>query len=80
MSKGRILWVDDEVDLLRPHTILLEREGYRVDAAFDAHHEPNDADRHAHRTTHDPLANDDALAAITPRLSSTMVMRLAPEN
>lgn len=35
MSKGRILWVDDEVDLLRPHTLLLIREGYHVDAVMN---------------------------------------------
>lgn len=35
MKKGRILWVDDEVDLLRPHTLLLIREGYHVDAVMN---------------------------------------------
>ena len=29
--KRRILWVDDEVDLLTPHRLLLERRGYEVD-------------------------------------------------
>ncbi len=32
-NKGNILWVDDEIDLLKPHIILLERRGYRVDTA-----------------------------------------------
>lgn len=32
---GRILWVDDEVDLLRPHVMLLEQEGYRVQAVMN---------------------------------------------
>ena len=35
MTKGRILWVDDEVDLLRLHTLLLIREGYHVDAVMN---------------------------------------------
>ena len=35
MTKGRILWVDDEVDRLRPHTLLLIREGYHVDAVMN---------------------------------------------
>ncbi len=30
-SKGRILWVDDEVDLLLPHRLVLEQRGYEVD-------------------------------------------------
>lgn len=29
--KGRILWVDDEVDLLLPHRLVLEQRGYEVD-------------------------------------------------
>ena len=32
---NRILWVDDEVDLLRPHRMLLEREGYAVEAVMN---------------------------------------------
>jgi DNA-binding response OmpR family regulator len=32
-SKKRILWVDDEIDLLRPHIILLEQRGYDVSTA-----------------------------------------------
>jgi DNA-binding response OmpR family regulator len=33
MSKGKILWVDDEIDLLRPHIMLLEQRGYEVQTA-----------------------------------------------
>lgn len=32
-TKGNILWVDDEIDLLRPHIILLEQRGYSVNTA-----------------------------------------------
>jgi len=28
----RILWVDDEIDLLRPHLLFLQARGYHVDA------------------------------------------------
>ncbi len=31
MEKVRILWVDDEIDLLKPHIIFLEHKGYSVD-------------------------------------------------
>ena len=30
--KVRILWADDEIDLLKPHIIFLEEKGYDVDA------------------------------------------------
>lgn len=33
MSKANILWVDDEIQLLKPHIILLEEKGYFVDTA-----------------------------------------------
>lgn len=32
MAKVRILWADDEIDLLKPHIIFLEEKGYNVDA------------------------------------------------
>ncbi|MFC2086169.1 PglZ domain-containing protein [Bacteroidota bacterium] len=31
MQQIKILWVDDEIDLLRPHVIFLEKKGYLVD-------------------------------------------------
>jgi CheY-like chemotaxis protein len=31
MEKIRILWADDEIELLKPHIIFLESKGYRVD-------------------------------------------------
>ena len=34
--KGKILWVDDEIELLRPHIILLENKGYEVTPVANA--------------------------------------------
>ena len=30
MRKDRILWADDEIDLLKPHILFLEEKGYEV--------------------------------------------------
>ena len=30
MDKTQVLWADDEIDLLRPHTIFLNERGYEV--------------------------------------------------
>ncbi len=30
ITKKRILWIDDEIELLKPHVILLEQRGYEV--------------------------------------------------
>jgi CheY-like chemotaxis protein len=32
LNPKRILWVDDEIDLLRPHLLFLQQRGYHVDA------------------------------------------------
>ena len=31
MSKERILWADDEIDLLKPHILFLQNKGYEVE-------------------------------------------------
>jgi len=33
LSKGKLLWVDDEIELLKPHILLLEEKGYTVETA-----------------------------------------------
>ena len=30
MTNGRLLWVDDEIELLRGHIVFLEKKGYDV--------------------------------------------------
>ncbi len=30
MDKIKILWADDEIDLLKPHILFLEEKGYQV--------------------------------------------------
>ena len=33
MTHGRLLWVDDEIEMLRPHILFLEKKGYEIDTA-----------------------------------------------
>ena len=33
MSTSRILWADDEIDLLKPHLLFLKNKGYEVTTA-----------------------------------------------
>ena len=33
MEKVKILWVDDEIELLKPHILFLERKGYVLSTA-----------------------------------------------
>ena len=32
-NKDKILWVDDEIDMLRPYVIFLEEKGYEITTA-----------------------------------------------
>ena len=33
MTNGRLLWVDDEMELLKAHVIFLQKKGYEVTTA-----------------------------------------------
>ena len=33
MTNGSLLWVDDEIEMLRPHILFLEKKGYEIDTA-----------------------------------------------
>ena len=33
MDKIKILWVDDEIELLKPHIMFLEQKGYNVSSS-----------------------------------------------
>ena len=33
MEKIKILWVDDEIEILKPHILFLEQKGYDVDTS-----------------------------------------------
>jgi DNA-binding NtrC family response regulator len=37
MDKTMILWVDDEIDLLKPHILFLREKGYNVDTTNNGH-------------------------------------------
>ena len=37
MSNGKILWVDDEIDMLRPHIMFIESKGYEIVTATNGH-------------------------------------------
>ena len=37
MDKIAILWVDDEIDLLKPHIIFLKEKGYEVATVNNGH-------------------------------------------
>jgi len=36
MAKNKVLWVDDEIEFLQPHILLLREKGYKVETANNA--------------------------------------------
>ncbi len=60
VKNSRILWVDDEVDLLRPHRMLLEQEGYEVEAVMNG----TDALERLERESFDLLLLDEQMPGL----------------
>ena len=58
---NRILWVDDEIDLLRPHIILLEQRGYAVSTATNG----EDAIEMAQKQRFDLVFLDESMVGIS---------------
>ena len=87
-AKGRILWVDDEVELLLPHRLVLEQKGYRVDALPNA----DDALTQLRRESYDLVLLDQQMPGRTgiemlreirgldPRLAVLMVTKSEEET
>jgi CheY-like chemotaxis protein len=60
IRSDRILWVDDEVDLLKPHLMLLRGEGYEVDAIMNG----NDALELLRTETYDLVLLDEQMPGL----------------
>lgn len=57
----RILWVDDEIDLLRPHLLFLQQRGYHVDAITNG----DDALELLHENHYDLVLLDEQMPGIS---------------
>jgi len=58
--KGNILWVDDEIDLLKPHIIYLENKGYKVTSA----HSGEDALHLTEKNNYDLVLLDEMMTGL----------------
>ena len=61
MATTRILWVDDEVELLKPHILFLESKGYGVDTANNGY----DAVEMVQATPYDLIILDEMMPGMT---------------
>jgi len=60
MNKKKLLWVDDEIDLLRSHIIFLSEKGYEVDTAMNG----SDAIEAVKEKTYDLIFLDEMMAGM----------------
>ena len=60
-SKKRILWIDDEIELLKPHIILLNQRGYEVATATNG----EDAIELASSTSYDLIFLDESMMGMS---------------
>ena len=73
-EKGHILWVDDEIDLLKPHVLFLEEKGYRVTTVTNA----EDAIELTSRQEYDLLLLDEMLNGMDGLTALNEIQALRP--
>ncbi len=76
MRKIQILWTDDEIELLKPHIIFLERKGYEVDTATNG----QDALEKIKNTRFDLVFLDENMPGISGLETLTEIKKLRPST
>jgi len=88
MERKKILWADDEIELLRPHILFLEERGYDVTAVTNG----EDAIAQARRNTFDVILLDEHMSgkdgiatfseikALRPGISTVMITKSEEEG
>lgn len=71
-EKGNILWIDDEIELLRPHTILLQKRGFVVDTASNG----DDAVELVQNKSYDLIFLDEMMVGISGLETLTKIKEL----
>ncbi len=74
MQEARILWADDEIDLLRPHILLLEEKGYGVKTVTNG----NDAVDAFRKEIFDLVFLDENMPGLTGLETLTILKGISP--
>ena len=72
----KILWVDDEVELLKPHVLFLKQKGYEVDTCNNGY----DAIDMASEGAYDLIILDEMMPGMTDSKRSPRSRRCAPRR
>lgn len=74
MKKDQLLWVDDEIDLLRPHILFLESKGYEVQTVTNG----QDAIDRCRETTFDLIFLDENMPGISGLETLARIKEISP--
>ena len=75
MRKDRILWADDEIDLLKPHILFLEEKGYEVTPVVSG----QDAIDHCRENTFDIIFLDENMPGLTGLETLSQIKQINPD-
>ena len=74
MRKDHLLWVDDEIDLLRPHVLFLQSKGYEIDTVTNG----MDAIDMCRETTYDLIFLDENMPGISGLETLARIKEIMP--
>ena len=74
MSNGVLLWVDDEIELLKAHLLFLEKKGYEVVTVTNG----TDAVEQCHRRTFDLILLDEMMPGISGLETLQQIKEITP--
>jgi DNA-binding response OmpR family regulator len=74
MKKDQLLWVDDEIDLLRPHVLFLQSKGYEVSTVTNG----RDALDFCRETTYDLIFLDENMPGLSGLQTLSMIKEICP--
>ena len=74
-NEPRILWADDEIDLLRPHILFLESKGYRVTSVSNG----SDAVERVREERYDVVLLDEQMPGIGGLETLAQIKQISPE-
>ena len=88
MQKKKILWADDEIDLLQPHVLFLQSKGYEVDTVTNGDDAISRVSESAYNIVlldemmsgKDGLATLEEIKAISPQLPVIMITKSEAES
>ena len=76
MSNGFILWADDEIELLKAHTLFLEKKGYEVTTVSNG----ADAIEECRKHTFDLIMLDEMMPGLTGLETLQQVKDIQPQT